>query len=149
MSHLLRTSLLSTGMLASLCACAQPSPPAVGSPSYPEQVTLAGKVFKLENQQQSCTLRKPDQSTLSLEIPWPCHFSIGSDGKAHVETFENVPIVMVLHVVPTADDPLECRSQYRAIRLIKGQPELSVIARSASCLRGAGDQKDYTAVFNW
>lgn len=117
--------------------------------NLPVQVTLSGHNYVLENQQQHCALRKPDQSVLMLDIPWPCHFSIGEPGKAHIETFQNVPIVMALHIKMLPDTPLECRSQYQAIRLYKGQLEASVAGRYASCLRGKGDQKAYTGVFDW
>ncbi|RRV21855.1 hypothetical protein [Pseudomonas sp. o96-267] len=150
MSKRLRTPLLLLSVLTSLCACAESTPPpAAGNAGYPEQVELAGQTYRLENAGQACVLRKPDQSVLPLDIASPCHFSVGADGQAHVETFQNVPIVMVLHVAPVADNQLECRSQYKAIRLIKGQLEPSVLAQSASCLRGVGDQKSYTAMFDW
>ncbi len=149
MTLFLRTPLLLSGLLASLCACAQT--PATPTPAndYPVQVSLAGKTYTLGNEEQRCTLLKPDHSALPLDMPWPCHFSVGSDGKAHVETYKNVPIVIVLHVMPIAQNSLECRSEYRALRLNNEQLEPSVIARSASCLRGTGDQKDYTALFDW
>lgn len=150
MSKRLRTPLLLLGMLTSLCACAESTlPPATGKSSYPEQVDLAGQTYRLENAEQACVLRKPDLSVLPLNLPSPCHFSVGKDGQAHVEIFQNVPIVMVLHVAPVAENELECRSQYKAIRLIEGQLEPSVLAQSASCLRGVGDQKGYTAMFDW
>lgn len=149
MSKRVPTPLLLLGMLTSLCACAESTPPPAAGTGYPEQVDLAGQTYRLENAGQACVLRKPDQSVLQLDIASPCHFSVGKDGQAHVETFRNVPIVMVLHVAPVADNKLECRSQYKAIRLIEGQLEPSVLARSASCLRGVGDQKSYTAMFDW
>jgi hypothetical protein len=149
MSKRLRTPLLLLGMLTSLCACAESTPPPAAGSSYPEQVDLAGQTYKLDNAGQTCVLRKPDQSVLPLGIVSPCHFSVGKDGQAHVETFQNVPIVVVLHVAPVADSELECRSQYKAIRLVEGQLESSVLGRSASCLRGVGDQKNYTAMFDW
>lgn len=150
MSKRLRIRLLMLGMLTSLCACAELTPPlATDKSSYPEQVALAGQIYILEGAKRACLLRKPDQSVLALDIPSPCHFSVGKDGQAHVEIFQNVPIVLVLHVTRVADSKPECRSQYKAIRLIEGQLEPSVLAQSASCLRGVGDQKNYTAMFDW
>ncbi|MFV9684299.1 hypothetical protein ACNFD4_16650 [Pseudomonas sp. NY15367] len=150
MSKRLRTSILLLGMLTSLSACAESTPPpAADNSDYPQSVDLAGQTYRLESGGQACVLRKPDQSVLPLGIVSPCHFSVGKDGQAHVETFQNVPIVMVLHVAPVAGSKQECRSQYKAIRLIEGQLEPSVLARSASCLRGVGDQKNYTAMFDW
>ena len=150
MSKRLRTPILLLGMLTSLCACAESTPPpAAVNSDYPQHVDLAGQTYRLESAGQACVLRKPDQSVLPLDIASPCHFSVGKDGQAHVETFQDVPIVMVLHVAPVADSKLDCRSQYKAIRLIRGQLEPSVLAQSASCLRGVGDQKSYTAMFDW
>lgn len=144
-----KASLLAGCMLCSLYACAQtPTAPAPAA-AQPVQVSLAGQTYALKQEPQGCALLKPDQSVLPLDMPWPCQFSVGNEGNAHVETYRNVPIVIVLHVTPVAGSSLECRSEYRAVRLIDGQPEASVIARSASCLRGAGDQKDYTAMFDW
>lgn len=115
----------------------------------PLEAVLAGQSYALESQQHRCALRKPDQSLLMLDIPWPCHFSISEPAKAHIETFQNVPIVMALHIKTLADTPSECRSQYQAIRLYKGKFEPSVAGRYASCMRGKGDQKAYTGVFDW
>lgn len=149
MIRLLKAPLLLGCMLCSLYACAGTPVTSASLADQPVQVTLDGQTFALKQDQQGCALRKPDKSVLPLDIPWPCHFSVDPQGEAHVETYRNVPIVIVLHVMPIAGSRLECRSEYRAVRLINGKPEVSVIARSASCLRGAGDQKDYTAMFDW
>jgi len=150
MSKCLRTPLLVLGMLTSLWARAEATSLFVtGNSGYPEQVELAGQIYRLENAGQACVLRKPDQSVLPLDISSPCHFSVGKDGQAHVESFQDVPIIMVLHVAPVVDNKLECHSQYKAIRLIKGELDPSVLAQGASCLLGVGDQKSYTAMFDW
>lgn len=115
----------------------------------PVHATLLGQRYVLENQQQRCALRKNDQSLLVLDIPWPCHFSIGEHGQAHVEIFRQVPIVIALHSEALAQNPQQCQSQYQAIRLFKGQLEHSIVYRHASCLRGKGDQKAYVGVFDW
>lgn len=133
-------------VLASLWACAGQQAPPV---SEDQVVTLGGQRLTLENNQQQCALRQPDQSVLPLEMPWPCQFAVNRQGKAHIESFNNVPIVIVLHVDVDPADSRECRSEYRAIRQIAGKLEPSIVARSASCLRGAGDQKDYTGLFTW
>jgi hypothetical protein len=131
-------------VLASLCACADQQ-----AASADQVVALGEQKLTLENDQQRCVLRKPDQSMLPLEMPWPCQFAVDRQGKPHVESFNNVPIVIVLHVSVDPANSRECRSEYRAVRQFKGQLEPSVVARSASCLRGAGDQKDYTGLFIW
>lgn len=133
-------------VLSSLWACAGQQ---TTQASEDQVVTLGGQRLMLENDQQQCVLRQPDQSMLALEMPWPCQFAVDRQGKAHIESFNNVPIVIVLHVNVDPANSRECRSEYRAIRQVNGQLEPSIVARSASCLRGAGDQKDYTALFTW
>lgn len=133
-------------ILSSLWACAGQQ---AARASEDQAVTLGGQQLTLGNDQQRCVLRKPDQSVLPLEMPWPCQFAVDRQGKPHIESFNNVPIVIVLHVSVDPANSRECRSEYRAVRQIKGQLEPSVVARSASCLRGAGDQKDYTGLFTW
>ncbi|MCG6577159.1 hypothetical protein EGM97_20905 [Pseudomonas sp. AF32] len=139
-------AILVAGLLSSLTACAQQSamPPATGGQ---QAVLMSGQQVTLENDQQRCVLRKSDQ-TLPLDLSWPCQFTVDRQGKPHVETFGEVPIVIVMHMMADAETR-ECRSAYRAIRLINGQLEPSIIARSASCMSGAGDQKDYTGLFTW
>ena len=94
-------------------------------------------------------LRKPDQTLMPLDLAWPCQFTVDRQGKPHVETFGKVPIVIVVHVSAGPHNNQECRSEYRAVRQINGQLEPSVIARNASCMRGTGDQKNYTGLFTW
>ena len=145
-----RNAVVLCCVLSSLSACAdQQTPPAPLSATPDQVVTLGAQQLTLENNQQLCVLRKSDQSVLPLEMPWPCQFAVDRQGKPHIESFNNVPIVIVLHVSVDPANSRECRSEYRAIRQIKGQLEPSVVARSASCLRGAGDQKDYTGLFIW
>jgi len=110
---------------------------------------MDGQQLTLVNDQQRCALRKPDQTLLPLDIPWPCQFTVDRQGKSHVETFGKVPIVIVIHLTTAADDSPECRSEYRAIRQINGTLEPSIIARTASCMAGTGDQKNYTGLFTW
>lgn len=139
-------AILVGGLLSSLTACAQQlaMPSATGGQQV---VMMGGQQVTLENNQQRCVLRKPDQ-TLPLDLSWPCQFTVDRQGKPHVETFGEVPIVIVMHMVANAEHH-ECRSAYRAIRLINGQLEPSIIANTASCMNGAGDQKNYTGLFTW
>jgi hypothetical protein len=137
-------------LLSSLSACAeQHASPATPSAAVDQVVSMGGQQLTLENDQQRCVLRKPDQSILPLDMPWPCQFTIDRQGKPYVATFGKVPIVIVIHVEADPADSHVCRSEYRAIRQINGQLEPSIIARGASCMRGAGDQKNYTGLFIW
>lgn len=138
-----RNATIVAGMLLSLYACAD-------QPTAPEQtVVLGGQKLTLENDQQRCVLRKADQSVQPLDMAWPCQFAVDKNGQPHIETFASVPIVIALHVGVDPENSQFCRSAYRAIRLIKGQLELSVVSPNASCAKGAGDQKNYTGVFRW
>ncbi|MDR6960241.1 hypothetical protein J2W43_004241 [Pseudomonas brassicacearum] len=137
-------------LLTSLTACAQQQSPSVTPSSTAEQVvTMGGQTLMLENDQARCVLRKPDQTLMPLDLAWPCQFTVDRQGNPHVETFGKVPIVIVVHVAADPHDSQACRSEYRAIRQINGQLEPSVIARNASCMRGTGDQKNYTGLFTW
>jgi hypothetical protein len=137
-------------LLSSLTACAeQQASPATSSAAVEQVVSMGGQQLTLVNDQQRCALRKPDQTLLPLDMPWPCQFTVDRQGKSHVETFGKVPIVIVIHLSTVAENSPECRSEYRAIRQINGQLEPSIIARNASCMRGVGDQKNYTGLFTW
>lgn len=137
-------------LLASLSACAEQQALPTTPPAAADLVvSMGGQQLTLENNKQRCVLRKPDQSALPLDMPWPCQFTIDRQGKPYVATFGKVPIVMVIHMAPDPENAHECRSEYRAIRQINGQLEPSIIARNARCMRGAGDQKNYTGLFTW
>lgn len=137
-------------LLSSLTACAgQQASSATPSAAVDQVVSMGGQQLTLENDQQRCVLRKPDQTLLPLDLPWPCQFTVDRQGKSYVETFGKVPIVIVIHLATDPENSHECRSEYRAIRQINGQLEPSIIARNASCMRGAGDQKNYTGLFTW
>ncbi|WP_339493031.1 hypothetical protein [Pseudomonas sp. EA_15y_Pfl2_R67] len=137
-------------LFSSLTACAgQQAEPATPAAAVNQVVSMNGQQLTLVNDQQRCALRKPDQTLLPLDLPWPCQFTVDRQDKPHVETFGKVPIVIVIHLTAAAEDSPECRSEYRAIRQINGRLEPSIIARTASCMRGAGDQKNYTGLFTW
>ncbi|MGQ3319462.1 hypothetical protein ACT4MW_08975 [Pseudomonas brassicacearum subsp. neoaurantiaca] len=137
-------------LLTSLTACAQQqSPSTTASVAVEQVVSMGGQTLRLENDQARCALRKPDRTLMPLDLAWPCQFTVDRQGKPHVETFGKVPIVIVVHVSAGPHNNQECRSEYRAVRQINGQLEPSVIARNASCMRGTGDQKNYTGLFTW
>jgi hypothetical protein len=143
MSMSCRKFTIIAGMLLSLNAFAEQH-------EAPERtVVLNGQKLVLEDIQQRCALKTVDQKTLAMDIPWPCQFTVDRDGKSHVATFRNVPIVIVTHVAPDPENPRNCFSQTRAIRLIKGHLETSPVSLSAACYTGVGDQKEYTGVFDW
>lgn len=139
-------SALSGGLLLSLNACAEQT----DSPAeQTAQVDLAGQILTLENHDQRCALRKPDQSVLTLDMPWPCHLSVDRKGLPRVESFNNALIIIVQHFEPEPAPSTECRSEYQAIRQIEGRLEASIVAGGGRCLAGALDQKNFVALFTW
>ncbi|MDO7895575.1 hypothetical protein [Pseudomonas citrulli] len=145
-----RCTVLISCLLSSMTACAgQQASPASPAAAMDQVVSMGGQTFTLVNDQQYCALRKPDQTLLPLDLPWPCQFTVDKQGKSHVETFGKVPIVIVIHLTTVDERSPECRSEYRAIRQVNGQLEPSAVARNASCMRGSGDQKNYTGLFTW
>lgn len=143
-----RTALFAS-LLLSLYACAgQNTPDTTGTPVL-NQVTLDGQTLTLENQQGRCALRKPDQTSLILEMEWPCQFSLNREGRPRVELFNAVEIIIVKHTDAEPAPSRECRSQYQAVRQLKGQLQASVVSRNASCMRGPVDQKNFVGLFQW
>lgn len=139
-------SALSGCLFLSLNACAeQTDTPAAQS----VQVDLAGQTLTLENHDQRCALRKPDQSLFTLNMPWPCHLSVDRKGLPRVESFNNALIIIVQHFEPEPAPSTECRSQYQAIRQIEGRLEASIVASGGRCMVGAVDQKNFVALFSW
>lgn len=116
----------------------------------PLEAVLAGQSYALENQQHRCALRKPDQSLLMLDIPWPCAFSQNRQGLARVEKFNhNSEIVIVFHAVPKPAPSHQCDTRFHAVRLMKGQLDASEVANSPLCMKGVIDQKNFVAFFHW
>ena len=145
-----RCAVLIGCLFSSLTACAgQQASSATSTAAVNQVVVMGGQHLTLVDDQQRCALRKPDQTLMPLDLPWPCQFTVDRQGKSHVETFGKVPIVIVLHFSTAAQNSPQCHSEYRAIRLVNGQLEPSIIARRASCMGGTGDQKNYTGLFTW
>ena len=140
--------ILSMSVLLSLNACAEQAEQIDATQSNPE-VVVGGQRLTLESHAQRCALRKPDQSLLTLDMPWPCHLSIDRKGQPRVENFNNAQIIIVQHFAPEPAPSQECRSQYQAIRHIEGRLEASMVAESGHCLLGAMDQKNFVAFFTW
>ena len=140
--------ILSMSVLLSLNACAEQAEQIDATQSNPE-VVVGGQRLTLESHAQRCALRKPDQSLLTLDMPWPCHLSIDRNGQPRVESFNNAQIIIVQHFAPEPAPSQECRSQYQAIRHIEGRLEASMVANGGHCLLGAMDQKNFVALFTW
>ena len=140
--------ILSMSVLLSLNACAEQAEQIDATQSNPE-VVVGGQRLTLESHAQRCALRKPDQSLLTLDMPWPCHLSIDRNGQPRVESFNNAQIIIVQHFAPEPAPSQECRSQHQAIRHIEGSLEASMVAESGHCLLGAMDQKNFVAFFTW
>ncbi|CAH0274694.1 hypothetical protein E3Z27_27800 [Pseudomonas mediterranea] len=141
-------SLLASCMIVSLYACAE-TVPADANRASNNQVDLGGQVLTLENHNQRCALRKPDQSVLTLDMTWPCHLSVDRQDKPRVESFNNAKIIIVQHFETEPAPSQECRSQYQAVRLIAGRLEASMLAEGGRCTQGAVDQKNFVALFTW
>lgn len=138
-------SLLSGSLLLSLNTFAEQQPSIAPS----NQIVLTGQTLTLENDQQRCALRKPDQSLFTLDMPWPCQLSVDRKGLPRVETFNDALIIIVQHFEPEPAPSTECHSQYQAIRQIAGRLEASIVADGGRCLRGAVDQKNFVGLFSW
>ncbi|MFB3302421.1 hypothetical protein [Pseudomonas sp. AMR01] len=136
-------------VLSSLTACAAQNSPSTTEPPK-DRVTLAGQTLSLENHQQRCALRKPDQSLLQLEIPWPCKFSPDRTGLPRVEAFNGSELIIIVYHSQAEPEPSRrCKSQYQAVRQIQGRLETSVVAQSAFCMDGVIDQKNFVGLFPW
>lgn len=147
MIKLLILPLLVGGALSSLSACAEQAPPSTTERAK-DRVTLAGRTLMLENHQQRCALRKPDQSLLQLEIPWPCKFSPDRNGLPRVEAGnDNELIIIVYHSQAEPEPGRGCTSQYQAVRQTQGRLEMSVVARSSFCMGSVIDQKNFIGLF--
>lgn len=134
-------------VLSSLSACASQTSPSTTEPSK-DSVVLASHTLILENHQQRCALRKPDQSLLQLEIPWPCKFSPDRKGLPRVEAFNgNELIIIVYHSQAEPEPSRRCKSQYQAVRQIQGRLEISEVAQSGFCMNGVIDQKNFVGLF--
>lgn len=145
-----RVAALSCGLLYALQTSANQPLTQTKPADLPQQVTLAGQSFVLEEQQKRCAMRKPDGSLLNLDIPWPCAFSDDRKGLPRVEKFnDNAEIVIVYHLESQPESSASCKSQYQAIRLIKGRLESSMAVPSALCMRGMIDQKHFVGHFDW
>ncbi|SDV09280.1 hypothetical protein [Pseudomonas mucidolens] len=139
--------LFAACVVSSLSACAEQAPPSTAELAK-DRVILAGQTLILENHQQRCALRKPDQSLLQLEIPWPCKFSPDRKGLPRVEAVsDNELIILVYHSQAEPEPSRSCTSQYQAVRQIQGRLETSIVAQSSFCMGGVIDQKHFVGLF--
>ena len=132
--------------LVSLSACAgQETATAPAS----IQAVFVGHPVSLTDVQGRCTLVKPDQSHQTLDMEWPCQFSLGPDKQLRVETFNQVPIFLVERSEHMPAPSRDCLTKIQAVRLVKEKLEVSDVSQFASCGPGQWDQKMYTALFRW
>lgn len=125
-------------LVLSTCAVAQPL----------TEVTIDGKTVKLEERAGQCVLSRGEQR-VPLDMGWPCSLSPDRAGKARVERFNGVPIVLVIHEHPHSAVENECPKTARAVRLTQAGLEASMPARSTFCNSGFVDQKVFTGLFEW
>ena len=112
------------------------------------EATLDDQPVTLAERAGQCVLSRGEQS-LALDMRWPCSLSPDRAGKARVEQFNGMPIILVTHVQPHPTLKGECLKTSRAVRLTQAGLEASTPAPSASCDTGFEDQKMFTGMFQW
>ncbi|NIF17278.1 hypothetical protein [Pantoea sp. Cy-639] len=112
------------------------------------EVRLGDQTATLAERAGQCVLSRDGQS-LALDMPWPCSLSPDRAGKARVEQFDGMPIVLVTHVQPHPTLKGECLKTSQAVRLARTGLEASTPAPGASCDTGFEDQKMFTGMFQW
>lgn len=135
-----------TASLVSLSACAGQDTAATAAPT---QAMFVGQPVSLTNDQGRCTLVKPDQSRLPLDMEWPCQFSLGPDKQLRVEIFNQVPIFAVERSEHMPAPSRDCLTKLQAVRQIKGTMEVADVSQFAACGPSHWDQKMYVAPFTW
>ncbi|AMB84274.1 hypothetical protein AWM79_02735 [Pseudomonas agarici] len=112
------------------------------------QAIFVGQPLQLVDDQGQCTLVRPDQSRMKLDMEWPCSFSLNNQQKLRIETFDNIPIFSVWRSEHMPAPSHHCLSKMQAVRQIKGILEAGVVSTFASCGPGT-DQKMYITPFVW
>ncbi|WP_447795360.1 MULTISPECIES: hypothetical protein [Pseudomonas] len=112
------------------------------------QTVFVGQQLRLVDDQGQCTLVKPDQSRMKLDMEWPCSFSPNKQQQLRVETFNDIPIFSVWRSEHMPAPSRDCLSKMQAIRQIQGGLETGAVNTYASCGSG-GDQKMYVGPFTW
>ncbi|WP_155642281.1 hypothetical protein [Pseudomonas alabamensis] len=111
-------------------------------------VTLGDKVLKLEEHAGQCILKDGFQE-FPLAMPAPCRFSQDRAGKARIEYFNGIPIVLVTHVESDPSSRGDCVKISRALRWTAAGLSLSDYAKSSSCSIEMEDTKNFTGLFEW
>jgi NADH pyrophosphatase NudC (nudix superfamily) len=112
------------------------------------QTVFVGQQLRLVDDQGQCTLVKPDQSRMKLDMEWPCSFSLNKQQQLRVENFNDIPIFSVWRSEHMPAPSRDCLSKMQAIRQIQGRLEAGAVNTFASCGSG-GDQKMYVGPFTW
>lgn len=141
MNKLLLALCLTTSLI-SLSACAEHA----GSPST--RAVFMGQQISLIDDQGQCTLVKPDQSHLKLDMEWPCGFGLDKQQKLRVEVFNKTPIFAVWRSDHMPAPGRDCLSKMQAIRQMPEGFQAGTVSLYAACGSG-GDQKMYVAPFTW
>ena len=131
--------------LVSLSACAAEDVP---TPTAATQAMFVDQPLSLVDDQGRCTLVKPDQTRMQLDMEWPCSFSLDAQQKLRVETFNNTPIFAVWRSEQMPAPSHDCLSKMQAVRQYQGIFEAGAVSTFAACGSG-GDQKMYVAPFTW
>lgn len=137
---------LMAASLISLAACAGPQD---AKTNVQREATFAGQKVSLVDRQGRCTLMRPDSNPLVLDMQWPCQFSLNKQHELRIETFRQVPIMMVERSDPDPAPSNKCTTDLQAVRHFKGKLETAHVSRIAMCGPGQWDQKMFTAMFDW
>ena len=137
--------LLALG-LCSLTACTGLQPAATKASL---QATFAGQQVSLIDTQGRCTLARPGNAPLSLDMQWPCRFSEDAQQNVRVEHFRQAQIIMVEHIERAPAPGKGCTTDLQPIRALNGKLEVAPVSRIPVCGPGQWDQKAFVWQFDW
>ncbi|MFS2158158.1 hypothetical protein ACCD10_12460 [Pseudomonas sp. Pseusp122] len=138
--------LLFTLSLFSLTACAAQQPATANGLT---QATFAGQQVNLIDDQGRCTLTRPGNPPLTLDMKWPCRFSEDRQQKVRIENFHKTQIIMVERSEHLPAPSKDCATDLQPIRYFKGKLEAAPVSQIAACGPGSWDQKAYIWQFDW
>ncbi|MFD2885113.1 hypothetical protein ACFS4T_34075 [Pseudomonas lini] len=112
------------------------------------QTVFVGQQLRLVDDQGQCTLVKPDQNRMKLDMEWPCSFSLNKQQQLRVETFNDTPIFSVWRSEHMPAPSRDCLSKMQAIRKIQGAWKRERLIRMRPAAR-AETKKMYVGPFTW
>ncbi len=161
------SALLSTAACGQSEATSKPSvsekksETAVSStPTDEIKASIEGRDFVLKNNAGICQIVFGDQ-TIDLGIPWQCDFhratdqsvrvyprSFYSEAKKYPKNYRNTQIFLIEHSTSEPDNPKDCRTQLRAVKISDGKVMVSkTTSKLAACLPFQWEDKNFIGVF--